>query len=546
MTMLDYAIRYYEKGLNVIPLAEGTKIPVSGFDLKYYFNHRATEENIESWFKDNNCNIACVTGAISNIAVLDLDGMAGRQAIQSYLPEMFSTPVSRTPRKDGRHLWVKPVKNAGCFIKFLRDCDYKGNGGYVVLPPSTFKSSEYSGKYSWIPYHSLDDVELSDVPESLSKLINGSGEHTSEIAGKRVNLSLSSGSRNDTLFYFANRLAVGGCSSQDITLALTGMAASCNPPLNSAEVSTIIKSACDRAEVRSADVINDLDLYIQYSTGEFSLQEVYTSLSVSDKTVKANIRNALMRRSKQGLIESIGKKNGIYRRVASDCEQNSWVEEIEVEPEDITLPLGVTDVLCVQKGDMVVVAGEPSCGKTAYLLQVIAQNYHKYEIHYFNSSETGASMFKKRLFKHPEIKKESIDVLKSRIHHYDRFNNLHDVIKQGSNVINIIDYMEVYQEFWMIAEKLAKIHQKQDGSMSIVAVQKSTASSSPVGGTFGMQKPSIVVSLAKNKAKILKAKEYKTKDDPVGCEKKFKISAGYRFVEEGDWAVPVQNNSGGF
>ena len=44
--------------------------------------------------------------------------------------------------------------------------------------------------------------------------------------------------------------------------------------------------------------------------------------------------------------------------------------------------------------------------------------------------------------------------------------------KAGEGVINIIDFLEVYKDFYEIGGKMADIHRKLKGAVAVVAVQK--------------------------------------------------------------------------
>src|SRR5881296_3696603 len=73
--------------------------------------------------------------------------------------------------------------------------DTRGDGGYIVVPPSIADSGE---AYTWV--HSPDSVALADTPEWLIALTAKAAEkeHTSRDASDDE--VIEAGSRNDTLF----------------------------------------------------------------------------------------------------------------------------------------------------------------------------------------------------------------------------------------------------------------------------------------------------------------------------------------------------------
>jgi hypothetical protein len=109
------------------------------------------QEKIAEWWKRwPDANIGVATGNASGIVVLDLDDPASPdlQRLEEAFPGLFETLISETSR--GRHYWYKsngigPVKNS---VKRLGEgIDVRGDGGYVVAPPSKHASGF---EYRWM------------------------------------------------------------------------------------------------------------------------------------------------------------------------------------------------------------------------------------------------------------------------------------------------------------------------------------------------------------------------------------------------------------
>ena len=79
------------------------------------------------------------------------------------------TPTCQTP-KGGQHLYFKaPEKCPSNNARLVPGCDFRGEGGYVVAPPS----KNGTGKaYAWMEGLSIDDVEPADLPEPYIVFIN--------------------------------------------------------------------------------------------------------------------------------------------------------------------------------------------------------------------------------------------------------------------------------------------------------------------------------------------------------------------------------------
>jgi Bifunctional DNA primase/polymerase, N-terminal/DnaB-like helicase C terminal domain len=134
--MLNEALKYLSYGLSVIPLAERSKTPlISWIEFQ---KRRANESEVKEWFtKWPTMNTGVVTGTISKIVVVDLDGPEGLKEAERL--GLKSPCCSITGR--GKHLWYRNpnvlVQNA---VRLYPGLDIRGEGGYIVAPPSIHES----------------------------------------------------------------------------------------------------------------------------------------------------------------------------------------------------------------------------------------------------------------------------------------------------------------------------------------------------------------------------------------------------------------------
>jgi len=130
--ILNAALWYAQAGLHVFPLQARQKVP--HFGTRGCKEATADMDQIRAWFRkwpDSNLGIA--TGHL--VDVIDIDGQVGVKewAEMETLPEVVGA-VS-TPRDGGTHLYVKPM-GIGNKAGFMPGIDLRGDGGYVVAPPS--------------------------------------------------------------------------------------------------------------------------------------------------------------------------------------------------------------------------------------------------------------------------------------------------------------------------------------------------------------------------------------------------------------------------
>ena len=135
------------EGCRLFPCIPHQKRPLVNDWQNVASDREATLQDWERQFP--NCNWGVSTGNGSGIFVVDFDGADGQKAIEQftlrYGSEWLQTRTAKTPR--GVHLWyawpddgqTKIRNSAG---KIHDGVDVRGEGGYVMVPPS-IHPSEY-------------------------------------------------------------------------------------------------------------------------------------------------------------------------------------------------------------------------------------------------------------------------------------------------------------------------------------------------------------------------------------------------------------------
>lgn len=177
MTTADQALRYAaELAWSVFPLHTPTSSACScgkpgcasagkhPRTLNGLQDATSSVEQVGEWLdRMPDTNIGIATGAASGIIVIDVDGPAGDAALAALCP-MPATPTSLT--SSGRHL-VFRRDDFACRNSAKRlgpDLDVRGDGGYIVAPPSLHRSGHV---YRWADGLSPWDVEPAQMPEPL-------------------------------------------------------------------------------------------------------------------------------------------------------------------------------------------------------------------------------------------------------------------------------------------------------------------------------------------------------------------------------------------
>ena len=147
------AVEYSRRGWSPIPIKERSKEP-NLRELRPYLSRKATQEELGAWSWPG---VGIVTGPVSDVLVLDVDGPEGESELQKHGHPV--TPMVRTAG-GGLHLYFKhPDQHVRTGIRVAPGLDVKASGGYVVAPPSMGSNGR---AYEWIV--SPEEAELADPP----------------------------------------------------------------------------------------------------------------------------------------------------------------------------------------------------------------------------------------------------------------------------------------------------------------------------------------------------------------------------------------------
>jgi len=283
----DEAVAALDRGWNLIPISINSKKPIiKWLDLQ---SRTLTIDELDDWF-DNGVpsasgqriapfNLGVVTGSISGILILDCDN---EDALKHASKAGWTTPFSvQTTR--GRHFYFRHPGHGKRFANKVggsgRDwpdvigLDFRGDGGYALMPPS-LKLSEGSvvHQYEWEIGAGLDwddlesfpwrgnptNVEVSQEEFSFGALDLSSVKVSSPLDGAsiyeqtRVRVALlgrklSDGDgRNNWLVRFAGQKVRAGLTGDDLLLVVGKyMDEFFSDHRDDGEVATVLRSATD-------------------------------------------------------------------------------------------------------------------------------------------------------------------------------------------------------------------------------------------------------------------------------------------------------------
>ncbi|MDQ3865124.1 MAG: phage/plasmid primase, P4 family [Actinomycetota bacterium] len=225
------ALSYAEQNIPVFPCK-----PDKSPDTPHAFYDATTEEGqIRAWWANLPEDlIGLVTGEKSGVFVLDVDGEEGRKTLEVLEAENETLPDTYEvkTRSGGRHLYFRypgvRVKSTNGVIG--PRLDVKGDGGYVIAPPSP-GYGVVSGEFG----------EFTEAPEWLVELVRGDRD-----TGRARPLpeKIPQHERNTSLTSLAGSMRQRNASMATILAALNEEnQQKCNPPLPWREIVTIARSA---------------------------------------------------------------------------------------------------------------------------------------------------------------------------------------------------------------------------------------------------------------------------------------------------------------
>jgi len=175
LSLGDAALEYAQHGWRIFPLAPRSKRPlIAGKDWKKYATD--DEAQVVAWWEATpNANIGLLCGEASGVVVLDIDqrgekdGSAEVRKLEGENEMLPRTPSAATGGGGGHLFFAWPNEvSVGC-PKPIKDCEIKGEGGYVVLSPSIHPDT--AAEYAWVPGARFDEENLAAIPIWLLDLI---------------------------------------------------------------------------------------------------------------------------------------------------------------------------------------------------------------------------------------------------------------------------------------------------------------------------------------------------------------------------------------
>lgn len=244
--MLQSALEYLQLGYSVFPICSPAmgrhshgggecknigKRPMVKWEA--FQTRLPTIEEVRTWWgRWPNANIGMATGALSRVVVLDADsGDAKKLAMEQ--GGVDQTPAVFTGKPGGIHFWLAhPGEEVSNFARKRPGLDFRGDGGYVLVPPSRHVSG---ARYRWVD--GTSNLEPAPAPDWLMQLLRGHDDTASHSDRERLDVDailrgVPEGSRDDAMWRLACKLRNDNVERRYAEVIVQQAALACSPPFD--------------------------------------------------------------------------------------------------------------------------------------------------------------------------------------------------------------------------------------------------------------------------------------------------------------------------
>lgn len=217
------------------------------------------------WERHPNDNVGAAMGQISGgVFAIDLDikpdeGVDGYQVMREWEREHGEFPETLTAitGSGGMHYFFRAHGPVKCSVNRTTGVDVRGDGGYVVAPPSVHPNGR---TYTW--ENGPDEYAIAWADENVMAFVDSMRPRGS---GERFELPdrIGKGQRNDTLFKYASSLQSKGYPDDEIfDLVSLKNVKLCDVPLDDDEIRKIVESVTnyDKGEKRKPKPAEDVEV----------------------------------------------------------------------------------------------------------------------------------------------------------------------------------------------------------------------------------------------------------------------------------------------
>lgn len=237
--------------------------------------------------------------------------------------------------------------------------------------------------------------------------------------------------------------------------------------------------------------------WVDNTDGIFSTKDCYQALNITSREAKKAVVTILSRLQSENIIEKTGDRNGTYRLVPNNREEDmDYINANEDNHIVFEFPLHVEQKTRIYPRSVIVVAGVTGTGKTTFILDWIFHNQKQHKITLFNS-EMSAEAMKFKLSQYTDIG------IKDWSFRMRRWRGRTDEI--DPNGVTVIDYLSAPPDKpYLIKEPIDRIMQRLETGVVVIAMQKRQGADYGVGGVWSAMDTTLNIGLEFGRLEITK------------------------------------------
>ena len=257
-TLKEAALQYADMGFAVFPIIPprfGGKSPGKRPYIAEWQRDASTEkEKVSQWWsKYPDANIGIATGKKSGgLVILDFDkkeekGIDATEFLRDWerdhgeLPDTWRVISSH----GGYHYYYRDNAPHGCRAGLYPGVDIRGDGGYIVAPPSILENGR---EYEW-EQGPGDGIEIAKVNDKVLEFLSGPKKEDDSAQGFKMPEQIPEGQRTQWLVKMVCSMQAKGASDGAISVAVKAEnEAKCVPPLSDEELEKEVFPALKRYE----------------------------------------------------------------------------------------------------------------------------------------------------------------------------------------------------------------------------------------------------------------------------------------------------------
>lgn len=254
----------------------------------------------------------------------------------------------------------------------------------------------------------------------------------------------------------------------------------------------------------------EVDKWLLYHKGEaFDLDTICRQLDVKTRDARHSVVKKLSHEVRRGKLE---KSARLYTMVNKEYVLVNWAEADVSKTIGLHWPYGIDDNTSfgfdghaiVSPGDIIVLAGASNAGKSAFCLNLLWENFDLFPCTLMGNEYTPVR-FKRRAermnWRNPL--KENGEPKFELIERHERWK---DIIRPDN--INIIDWINLGDNFYQIGSIIEGIQQKLKGGIAVISIQKSEGKALGLGGGFSEHLASLYLTVDFGRITVRKCKEW--------------------------------------